>query len=594
MNSPFANASANIATNPLLRTPQRLAHQALVDLAATPDPERDAAIVLPVGCGKSGCIALAPFAFGARRVLVIAPNVAIAKQLARDFDPASRSYFYTRFGVLTDGGPFPEPADIRGTTANRGDLDAAHVVITNIHQLQGTKNRWLRTLPADYFDLLLFDEGHHNTAASWTVLREKFPAARVVSYSATPVRGNGDLMLGRILYAHPVGDAVKAGYVKFLSSHALNPATLKFCREDEPDIEIGLDDVRMLGELDAEFRRSIVSSDETLQTIVDASIGELRRLRAESGESRLKIIACALNLAHCGQVTRAYAQAGMRADFVHSKRDAAANRDVMRRLSRHELDVIVQVRKLGEGFDHPLLSVAAVFNIFGHLSPFVQFVGRIMRVIRQNAPEALINRGVVVFHAGADIASRWQDFRQFSKADQDYFDELLSPERRKRRRVKRKVLPRLPPDPLSVHDQTWLDVEVIPLVDAEPALDMSPRVSSVGDVGPDLAPGRPRPVLTTLVHERRERRAALAEQIPGEVKDILQSRGIHARACSPERRHFGRPYFAVLKAAVDKHVNALAGVKSGQRAELTRAQLDEIDAGFDSAVLRAVAEVFRG
>ena len=59
------------------------------------------------------------------------------------------------------------------------------------------------------------------------------------------------------------GVPVRAGYVKFLSSHALNPETLKFCREDEPDIEIGLDDVRMLGEIDAEFRRSIVSSDET-------------------------------------------------------------------------------------------------------------------------------------------------------------------------------------------------------------------------------------------------------------------------------------------------------------------------------------------
>jgi len=53
LNTPFANASANIATNLRLRTSQRRAHQALVDLAATPDSEP----YLPVGCGKSGCIA---------------------------------------------------------------------------------------------------------------------------------------------------------------------------------------------------------------------------------------------------------------------------------------------------------------------------------------------------------------------------------------------------------------------------------------------------------------------------------------------------------------------------------------------------------
>ena len=48
--------------------------------------------------------------------------------------------------------------------------------------------------------------------------------------------------------------------------------------------------------------------------------------------------------------------------------------------------MIVQVRKLGEGFDHRFLAVAAVFSIFSNLSPFVQFVGRIMRVINRMRP----------------------------------------------------------------------------------------------------------------------------------------------------------------------------------------------------------------
>jgi hypothetical protein len=49
------------------------------------------------------------------------------------------------------------------------------------------------------------------------------------------------------------------------------------------------------------------------------------------------------------------------------------------------------MRKLGEGFDHKYLSVAAVFSIFTNLSPFVQFVGRIMRVIEQNNPDSPLN-----------------------------------------------------------------------------------------------------------------------------------------------------------------------------------------------------------
>ena len=97
----------------------------------------------------------------------------------------------------------------------------------------------------------------------------------------------------------------------------------------------------------------------------------------------------------------------------------------MQKLENHQLDVIVQVRKLGEGFDHRYLAVAAVFSIFSNLSPFVQFVGRIMRVIKPDAAGDPLNNGVVVFHAGANIAQRWEDFQNYSEADREFFDQLL-------------------------------------------------------------------------------------------------------------------------------------------------------------------------
>src|SRR5262249_15729774 len=140
-----------------------------------------------------------------------------------------------------------------------------------------------------------------------------------------------------------------------------------------------------------------VTSTETLNTIVDASIRELDRIRQETGDQRHKIIASALNYEHCRQIVEAYRARNRRADYVHSREDGAANARVIERLNAHQLDVIVQVRKLGEGFDHPYLSVAAVFSIFRNLSPFVQFVGRIMRVIVQNDPTHINNQGTVIF-----------------------------------------------------------------------------------------------------------------------------------------------------------------------------------------------------
>jgi superfamily II DNA or RNA helicase len=43
------------------------------------------------------------------------------------------------------------------------------------------------------------------------------------------------------------------------------------------------------------------------------------------------------------------------ARHVRSREDGAANSRVMQTLDNHDLNVIVQVRKFGEGFDHPFL-----------------------------------------------------------------------------------------------------------------------------------------------------------------------------------------------------------------------------------------------
>ena len=473
--NPSQTREPNIAKNALLRTPQREAYAELVSFAANSEgQDREIGIVLPVGCGKSGCITLTPFAFKATRTLVIAPSVPIAGQLQKDFDPSRPDMFYIKCRVL-DGQPYPEPVEIRGTTTNRADLEEADVVITNIQQLQGTANRWLQDLPDDFFDLIQFDEGHHNVAASWDALRAKFPKAKIVNFSATPTRADGQLMAGRILYSYPVFRAIQEGYVKRLKAIVLNPRTLRYVRrEDGQEIEVSLDEVRQLGEQDTDFRRSIVTSDETRDTIVDASLRELDKLRATTGDKRLKIIASALNFRHCGEIVAAYRARNRRADYVHSREDSAANERVMQKLENDQLDVIVQVRKLGEGFDHPFLAVAAVFSIFANLSPFVQFVGRIMRVIKLNAPGDPLNNGVVVFHAGANIARRWQDFQQFSEADRDYFDQLLPIEGldfTSGDEIQIDPLAPSPqaPEPLDVRSQTDVRLQEIPLIKDDPA-----------------------------------------------------------------------------------------------------------------------------
>lgn len=586
----------SINGNPRLRTPQREVYTALEEFAQNPGDEREVGIALPVGCGKSGCITIAPFAFRSFRTLVIAPGLRIAEQLHRDFDPTNTDMFYVRTLVLRNP-PYPEPVEIRGTSTNRGDLDEADIVVTNIQQLQGNENRWLQSLPQDYFELILFDEGHHSVAATWEALRQRFPSARIVNFSATPIRADGQRMAGRIIYSYPIFRAIQEGYVKRLKALVLNPRTLRYVRrQGEDEVEVSLEEVRRLGEEDADFRRSIVTSTETLNTIVDASIRELNRIRTETGESRCKIIASALNFEHCRQIVEAYRSRGCRADYVHSREDSAANERVFTRLQNHEIDVIVQVRKLGEGFDHPYLTVAAIFSIFANLSPFVQFVGRIMRVIEQNNPTSRLNQGTVVFHAGANVARRWTDFQEFTEADQSFFDQLLPVENLEfGSATELEATPIVrSANTLHVQGQDQVTLEEIPLIenDAEAMQAirlLQDRGYSADDVNHAM---QLQPVPTTRVRQRQAARSSLDTRVRTETGRILGERGLNHRGYDMDRTRTGRTNFVVLKTAIDRQINNLVQRNTRERHEFTQAELSVINENFESLVAAAEREVF--
>lgn len=590
----FQIQQSNVIGNDKIRRPQSEAFAALV---ATDTIEREVGLVLPVGCGKSGLITLTPFALKSRRTLVVAPGVKIATQLLDDFLPSDRTKcFYIKCDVVA-GQPYPEAVPIRGRSSNRSDLDEADVVITNIHQLQGDDNRWLDQLPSDFFDLIIFDEGHHNTATSWQVLREKFPGARIVNYSATPERADGQRMAGKIIYNFPVEEAIKEGFVKRLKAVVLNPRTLKYVRrEDGREIEVSLQEVVKLGENDAGFRRSIVTADATLQTIVDASINEMRRIREESGDSRHKIIACCLNYEHCIQVKAAYAAKGLRAEFIHSKESSRSD-EVLERLQNHELDVIVQVRKLGEGFNHKHLSVAAVFGVFTALSPFIQFVGRIMRVVDERDPSSVNNQGVVIFHAGANIHSRWSDFQRFSVQDQDYYSRLLPIEEvdlgeMADEQAESTGVGYVPPGMVDVVQQTGLSAEMIPLLENDNEAKAAIEILRKKGVTPEqYAQAILQPVAMTKHQQRQATKTWLDDYVRNAVGKLLRERGINPEGKEFDKKTFSRTNWQMVKAAVDRLIYSLVGRKKGERSEYSIAELDQIKLKLPELLLQSIAEV---
>ena len=131
-----------------------------------------------------------------------------------------------------------------------------------------------------------------------------------------------------------------------------------------------------------------------------------------------QIIAVACSIDHARQVRAIYEERGLEAREIYSEMDDDSKSRVLEELRRGRIDCIVQVQMLGEAFDHPPLSVAAIFRPFRSLSAYVQFVGRSMRVNQEGDPAHHDNFGYIVSHIGLNNDAHWQDFREFDLEDQ--------------------------------------------------------------------------------------------------------------------------------------------------------------------------------
>ncbi|TXH20892.1 MAG: helix-turn-helix domain-containing protein [Mycobacterium sp.] len=409
----FATANADIEANAALRDPQREAHLAVREHFA--EHTGPAIVQIPVGCGKTGIMATLPFGIARGRTLVITPNLTIRKGVADAVDITNPQCFWTKCRVLSDFTAGPWMAVLDGPNANIHDAIESDFVVCNIQQLASQADRWLPQFPEDFFDMILVDEGHHAAAESWQKVFRRFPNAKVVSLTATPFRSDQQQLHGEIVYRYPFTRAMITGYIKQIHSRNVAPAEIYFTYRDDTRRHT-LDEVLELRE-EAWFRRGVALSPECNRHIAEASIQACDRMRAQTGIQH-QIIAAACSVDHARQVAAIYNECGYRAAEIHSDMDEDDQDAVIARLRQGQIDCIVQVQMLGEGFDHPRLSVAAIFRPFRSLAPYIQFVGRVMRVVQEAAPEHPDNQGHIVSHVGLNNDARWSEFRELDLDDQ--------------------------------------------------------------------------------------------------------------------------------------------------------------------------------
>lgn len=393
----FHAAPARILGNRALREPQRQAYLALRTHFVRQRRTTPAILQIPTGCGKSGVIAIAPYGIADGRVLVVAPNLTIKTGLERQLSGA----FYLQRNVFDRVTHLPRVV-VLGPHANREDCLRAEFVVANVQQIQS----WLSLFPSTFFDMVLVDEGHHTPAESWQRILAAFPHAKRAYLTATPYRSDGRPLYGERIYVYPLKEAMRHGYVKHVVRVDAVPARLTFTTEGE-DREYSTEEILAMRD-EAWFSRGVALSEACNRSIVQKSLQILFDRRR--GGHPHQIIAAACSIRHARQVVALYREGGARATIVHSKMEWVQRQERMEAFERGDFDVIVHVGLLGEGYDHPPLSIAAIFRPFRTLPPYAQFIGRTLRRL-PGAPDEE-NVAHIVSHVGLNLDPLWNEFKR--------------------------------------------------------------------------------------------------------------------------------------------------------------------------------------
>jgi superfamily II DNA or RNA helicase len=399
----FQDTDAHIAGNEQLRTPQAEGYLAVRDyFAAADDASFPALVTLPTGCGKSGLIACAPFGVATGRVLVVAPNLTIKDGLAEGTFSGTDS-FYHFCDVLPPDARLPRVVALERGRVNEEDCRRADVIVTNVQQMQG----WLPLFPPDFFDLIVVDEAHHAPADSWQNINEAFPGAKKLYLTATPFRSDEQPIRAQHVYSYDLADAIAAGYVKNIVRVDAVASEMTFT-EEGTEQSYTREEIMDLRE-ETWFSRGVALSDVCNETIVDRSV-QLLQAKNRRGTEPHQIIAAACSIRHAKQVASLYRARGVDAAFVASEGMTTEERaDRLRAYERGELDAMVHVGILGEGYDNKNISIAAIFRPFRSVAPYTQFVGRALRALPDGNDTD--NLAHVVAHAGLNQDEHWHYFK---------------------------------------------------------------------------------------------------------------------------------------------------------------------------------------
>lgn len=312
--------------------------------------ERRAMVTMPTGSGKTAVLMMVPFILRSERTLVITPSRMVREQIVEDFGGLIT---LRQAGAIPNDVRSPKVVEIKKRIRSADDWEAlrpAEVVVSTPNCVSPAYTE-IPPIPGDLFDLVLVDEAHHSSASTWAELLAAVPSnIRKVLFTATPFRRDDKEINARIIFNYPVQRAFADGIfgqIRYVAVELPDGAT-------DSDIAIA----KKTEEVFRADRAANLNHYVMVRTDGQKRADELADIYSKNTSLRLEVI-------HSGIAVK------------HVKKSLSA-------LETGDLDGIICVNMLGEGFNFPRLKIAAIHAPHRSLEVTLQFIGRFART---NAPD---------------------------------------------------------------------------------------------------------------------------------------------------------------------------------------------------------------
>lgn len=295
-------------------------------------------LVLPTGGGKTFCFTYLAdkAAQKGKRAVVLVHRQELLMQTSRSLDVLGVSH-----GLISP---------------NFRENPAVPVQVASVQSLRSRINR------GHYDpDLIIIDEAHHATAGSWRAIIERFPRAKLLGVTATPIRSDGtglEEVFDDMILGPSTADLIAEGYL------------VKPVIYGSP-IEVDLKGVRKSG---GDYNRKELAARLDKPAIVGSAVEHYRKICPE-----VPAIAFCASVEHAEHVAQEFRAGGFRAKRLDGMMLDSDRKRAIEELATGKLDVLTSCDIISEGTDIPVVGAAIQLRATDSLGLYLQQVGRALR-----------------------------------------------------------------------------------------------------------------------------------------------------------------------------------------------------------------------